>query len=671
MKTPGKRSRRRGVPGILLLLALLVVGALFRAETKQQSGARLAFTAVRVEDKQKKGLRITGSSISSSSLADYNAYSEDPIDRRVHPQGQQIQQVQQVHRVQQAQQEKESRTVICAIVKFEEAYLDEWIDYHWGVLGFTHFYIYDNSYHFDLEQWGQEQVKAGRPVTVRHHTGLGQQTAVYQDCARRLVTGDLADSVAFLDIDEFVVLRKHERIHEFMDEYCPRGAVSLNWVTMGTDHRRAYEPLPVSHRFVQRWSNDTDRLLGNKFWHSKTITRVRDIDLEGEFNAHYVTLKEPWQRVDTHGRAFKPHGKVNMDETNEVAGIFHFRSKSFKENVEKFKRGRVSKMAFDIEKIENKIRTAEEGRELLPGDTVDKSVWKALKGFNPLYETFDKPLSPSPTPRHASNQTAAICAFLFEGDEAYIREWVDYHRMLGFSRFYLYDRTEQYDLEQWGEEQGGHVVLQRAKSFFFGREYDPALEKKKTRNACIQIAKQNGDNWLSISAVDKFLVLKQDSHVINFLSRYQESKSVGVFRYRFGTAGRRIYQPKPVTLRFQFRDPAVQLPFEKIVQLNPLVQGTGAVDTNGQSLAGGAAQYSERPTDAAVYHYYETKSMKEHLQKKYGVRGLSMKTSKKEPEIQDVFTGALPTGSVRDDTAWRNMKRLNAPYAVYEKLWTP
>jgi hypothetical protein len=94
------------------------------------------------------------------------------------------------------------------------------------------------------------------------------------------------------------------------------------------------------------------------------------------------------------------------------------------------------------------------------------------------------------------------------------------------------------------------------------------------------------------------------------------------------------------------------------------------VDTSGQSLKTGEAKHSERPTDVAVFHYYETKSMKEHLLKEYGVRGLSVKTSKRDPSILQVYDGSLPTGSVRDDTAWRIMKRLNPPYTVYDKLWT-
>lgn len=66
----------------------------------------------------------------------------------------------------------------CVIIKNEEAYLDEWIDYHRAV-GFTHFYIYDNSYHFDLQQWAEEQKDYGRPVTVYHMPGNSKQHSAY------------------------------------------------------------------------------------------------------------------------------------------------------------------------------------------------------------------------------------------------------------------------------------------------------------------------------------------------------------------------------------------------------------------------------------------------------------------------------------------------------------
>jgi len=39
--------------------------------------------------------------------------------------------------------------VVCSIMTKEEAYLDEWIDYHLGI-GFEHMYIYDNTADLEL-----------------------------------------------------------------------------------------------------------------------------------------------------------------------------------------------------------------------------------------------------------------------------------------------------------------------------------------------------------------------------------------------------------------------------------------------------------------------------------------------------------------------------------------
>ena len=51
------------------------------------------------------------------------------------------------------------------------------------------------------------------------------------------------DWAAFIDIDEFLVMRKHRHVADFLEEYCEAGAVLLSWLVFGTSNNTEYERL--------------------------------------------------------------------------------------------------------------------------------------------------------------------------------------------------------------------------------------------------------------------------------------------------------------------------------------------------------------------------------------------------------------------------------------------
>jgi hypothetical protein len=581
------------------------------------------------------------------------------------------------------------KTFLCAIAKHEEAYLDEWLDYHLG-LGVAHIFIYDNSYHFDLQQWAAEQEEAGRPVTVRHHVGVAQQEEAYRDCTTRLQQHQQQQQrdedavheeselwwVGFLDIDEFLILRQHAHVNDFLADFCPTGAVSLTWILMGSNMQKLFSPRPVSRRFVWKWNSTHD--FGTQAYLVKTFARVDHIDVQRKFNAHFCTLYDEYKRVDTQGLVSSTEGRRNPRGTDAIATVYHYRSKSAKEYREKFLRGRAGSRGADEEVVQHSISNGRYGRYLEPGDVRDWAVWNQLKRANSLYQTFDKPLSASPTPLHSSGQRVAICGNLRQGDDAYVDEWVDYHRMLGFSQFYLFDNDWRMEFTQWARKKGPYVVL-KPWQWLKNRPY--ATQVNQQQKWCSQMARRNGDAWLAFFDVNDFLVLKKNqTHVVDLLDQFQDQEGVGIYQYRFGTSGRRIYQPKPVTQRFRYRQPVAENTVRRIVRLEALEVGNAprrslVVNTLGEPIPEGVERRS-RPTDTAVFHNYETKSMKEYLLRKFGVRVLgrpmgSNESAHYEPEIWEVFNGSLPFGAVYDDSAWEALKRTNPRYTIYESLWVP
>jgi hypothetical protein len=167
---------------------------------------------------------------------------------------------------------------------------------------------------------------------------------------------------------------------------------------------------------------------------------------------------------------------------------------------------------------------------------------------------------------------------------------------------------------------------------------------------------------------------------MDLLDDFQDQEGLGIYQYRFGTSGRRIYQPKPVTQRFRYREPVVENTVRKIIRLEALEVGTApnrslVVNILGEPIVEGD-EGLHRPDDTAVFHNYETKSMKEYLIRKFGVRVLGRpmggnESEEEEPEIWEVFNGSLSVGSVYDDSAWEALKRMNPSYTIYESLWLP
>lgn len=134
---------------------------------------------------------------------------------------------------------QENNLAVVLICKNEEAYIDEWIRYH-VLAGVRHFYIYDND-----ASSGSTAAKAlvhnrGEVVVIVHPWRLkasaGQcavdpQVAAYVQAA--LCYGHKHRWMTFIDIDEFIVPRRHGTIIEALDRLRRYSNISLLWSQFG------------------------------------------------------------------------------------------------------------------------------------------------------------------------------------------------------------------------------------------------------------------------------------------------------------------------------------------------------------------------------------------------------------------------------------------------------
>jgi hypothetical protein len=206
------------------------------------------------------------------------------------------------------------KVALVCIAKNEENYIQEWIDYHLK-LGFDDIIIYQNDWDFVINQPN---------VITKQVTGKGIQVKTYNHCINENI--GVYDWLAFFDCDEFLVLKKHENIKLFLQDYNEYNAVGINWVLFGDNNLNGIDNqnYSVLERFISRQSS-VNR-------HIKTI--LKPSLMYNMSSPHHQNLT--W--VDT---SFNINvGPHNTNPVDNVAQLNHYFVKTKEEFINKMNRGR-------------------------------------------------------------------------------------------------------------------------------------------------------------------------------------------------------------------------------------------------------------------------------------------------------------------------------------------
>ena len=143
--------------------------------------------------------------------------------------------------------------VIVCIAKKEEDYIEEFIVYHLA-LGFKHIFLYDNedvpTYENLLEKY-KENVRFIH-LPFNNYTRPVQYMALDHFVNNYLFSTDITH-VAHIDIDEFIVLKKHDNICDFIQEYIVDDCqgIAMNWRFFGSSGKTEKTNEPVTIRFTK------------------------------------------------------------------------------------------------------------------------------------------------------------------------------------------------------------------------------------------------------------------------------------------------------------------------------------------------------------------------------------------------------------------------------------
>jgi hypothetical protein len=217
------------------------------------------------------------------------------------------------------------KIALVCIAKNEDHYIKEWVDYH-KIVGFDHIFIYQNDWEYLVND---------PDVTKIDFNGEAKQVEAYNDFIKNR-SADY-DWVAFLDVDEFLVLKQHQDIKHFISDYSEFEAVGINWKLFGDNGLT--DIVNGDYNVLGRFKMAQDSLNP----HLKTIVKLGNPDL-------YMYVHGPSSNIKVVGT----DKEVITDENNQfnengfydIAQINHYFVKTKPEFIQKIARGRASEIGF-------------------------------------------------------------------------------------------------------------------------------------------------------------------------------------------------------------------------------------------------------------------------------------------------------------------------------------
>jgi len=232
--------------------------------------------------------------------------------------------------------------VIVCVAKKEHDYIEEFVKYHLA-LGFKYIYIYDNedvpTYENLLEKYKDNIKVIHLPIKIVQYIAL-------DDFIKKYLFKTNITHVAHIDIDEFIVLKKHENISDFINEYIVNDCqgIGMNWRFFGSSNKTEKTDEPQTIRFTMCEEK------GNH--HIKTLFK-KDYFLKYQ-TCHDVVLKKGHIK-STNGTIIK--GPFNDKIDFSVIQLNHYKCKTLPEFKYIRTRGRA-----DL--LENKLENVDENFNL-------------------------------------------------------------------------------------------------------------------------------------------------------------------------------------------------------------------------------------------------------------------------------------------------------------------
>ena len=126
----------------------------------------------------------------------------------------------------------------------------------------------------------------------------------------------------------------------------------------------------------------------------------------------------------------------------------------------------------------------------------------------------------------------SVLAFA-KNEGPYFKEWIEYHRLLGVEKFYIYDNESTDNTKEVLRPyiEKGIVVYDM---FSFSGDW-PATQKKLSTKAVKKY--RNETKWLALIDIDEFIVPMRHNSIVDFLKDFESFSQVTVHYKFFGFCG--------------------------------------------------------------------------------------------------------------------------------------
>jgi hypothetical protein len=207
-------------------------------------------------------------------------------------------------------------TMIATMVRDDNDYLDEWVEYHLAI-GFEHVLIYDHKSIKPVEpKWGTKvtlkRIETELPFPEYLHLSTFRDFKPYW--------------MMTCDVDEFLVLLQHKDVKDLLVGYESFGGLGIPWSMYGSSGHIKKPSGNVKDNYVLR-TVDTD-----KPQYVKTIANTQYF--KTMHDPHYVTSSKP-----VVNEAFEPFEGSLMTSPRKLCKINHYFTRSYEEWLFKRNRG--------------------------------------------------------------------------------------------------------------------------------------------------------------------------------------------------------------------------------------------------------------------------------------------------------------------------------------------
>jgi len=219
---------------------------------------------------------------------------------------------------------------ICIIIRDENEYLEEWLNWHIGQ-GVEHFYIYDHGSKEAVAEFVEELSSDVKDkITVIDFSGKHKnaQIEAYEDCLKK----NAEDSrwIGFVDADEMVRVKNGKTLPEFLKDFEEHAGVMAQWIIYGANGQEKKSDAPLRERFMRIAKLSSAYDLGKLFVQPMLMKKM---------GIHNGITIEGFDVVDEQKNIVPEKSLETIAKTTQDICVDHYFTKSYEEWVEKLRRG--------------------------------------------------------------------------------------------------------------------------------------------------------------------------------------------------------------------------------------------------------------------------------------------------------------------------------------------